>query len=326
MRAPLPRLTRRVAASGAGLLSALLLAAAAHANDLLDAGTRADMLKRPDGHIARIETEYNDIYITKRGAALTMSFRLKGIDYTETVTNLRDPDDLPVRYTQVMTVATAYATEPRRILMIGLGGGSISTYLGLFMAEAAIDTVEIDPGVIAAAKTYFGIRANARVRYIDGDGRVFLNRNKQLYDLILVDAYHGGSVPFHLLTKEFYALVKERLAPGGAAAFNVHDGSRLYASTVRTLGAVFESLDLYSTRLGEVIAVATAGKAPDRETIEARAAAMQVRYGFRFALPELLTRRMPNPQAQAANGEVITDDFAPVDRLDSTREMPRRRP
>ena len=141
--------------------------------------------------------------------------------------------------------------------MLGLGGGSISTYLGRFMPDAAITTVEIDPGVINAAKTYFGLRETARMRYPSGDGRVFLNRNSELYDLILLDAYRGGYVPFHLLTREFYTLVKQRLAPGGAAAFNVHDGTKLYASTVRTLAEVFPALDLYPTGLGETIAVAT---------------------------------------------------------------------
>ena len=93
--------------------------------------------------------------------------------------------------------------------------------------------------MITAAKKYFGIIETPRVRYLEGDGRVFLNRHKETYDLILVDAFHGGYVPFHLLTREFYALVKQRLAPGGAAAFNVHDGTKLYASTLLTLRAVF---------------------------------------------------------------------------------------
>ena len=98
--------------------------------------------------------------------------------------------------------------------MLGLGGGSISTYLGRFLPETAITTVEIDPGVITAAKTYFGLRETERMRYRAGDGRVFLNRSKESYDLILLDAYRGGYVPFHLLTREFYTLVKQRLAPG----------------------------------------------------------------------------------------------------------------
>ena len=63
--------------------------------------------------------------------------------------------------------------------MLGLGGGSISTYLGRFMPDAAITTVEIDPGVITAAKTYFGLRETERMRYLAGDGRVFLNRKQR---------------------------------------------------------------------------------------------------------------------------------------------------
>ena len=64
-----------------------------------------------------------------------------------------------------MTIAIIYPETPKKILMLGLGGGSISTYLGRFMPEAAITTVEIDPGVINAAKTYFGLRETERMRY-----------------------------------------------------------------------------------------------------------------------------------------------------------------
>jgi spermidine synthase len=252
-----------------------------------------------------------------------MSFQLKGWDYTESVTNLRDPDDLPVHYTRFMTGALAYPETTGKILMIGLGGGSISTYLGRAMPEAAIDTVEIDPGVITAAKRYFGIRENGRVKYFAGDGRVFLNRNKQLYDLILVDAYHGGYVPFHLLTKEFYALLKQRLAPGGAAAFNVHDGTKLYISTVKTLKEVFGDVHLYPTGEGEVIMVVTAQPAPPDDTINSRAAALQQRYSFRYPLPQLLAKRIAHPPLDKA--ELLTDDFAPVNFYDSIGRERRKR-
>src|SRR5262245_27658144 len=282
------------------------------------------MLKRPNGRIAHIETEYNDVFITKRQNQLTMSFQVKGWDYTESVSNLVDPDDLPLRYAQVMTVAAIYPDTPGRILMLGLGGGSISTYLGRFMPQASITTVEVDPGVILAAKSYFGLRQTQRMRYVAGDGRVFLNRHKERYDLILLDAYRGGYVPFHLLTREFYALVKERLTPGGAAAFNVHNGSKLYASTVKTLADVFPALDLYPTGLGETIAVTTASPAPDKATLERNAAALQERHGFRFPLPQILQRRMDKPLAQAG-GDLITDDFAPADVYDVMGDRNRRK-
>jgi predicted membrane-bound spermidine synthase len=303
---------------------AVSTAPAGRADNLIDEAVRASMLERADGRLAHIETAYNDVFITKRRHQLVMSFQLKGWDYTESVSNLLDPDDLPLRYAQVMTIATIYPETARKILMLGLGGGSISTYLGRFMPEAAITTVEIDPGVITAAKTYFGLRETERMRYRAGDGRVFLSRNDELYDLILLDAYRGGYVPFHLLTREFYTLVKQRLTPGGAAAFNVHDGSKLYASTVKTLGEVFAALDLYPSGVGEVIAVASASPL-DPRTLERRAATLQERHGFRFPLPQILRRRLEQPRLQAANGDVITDDFAPADVYDVIGKDARRR-
>jgi predicted membrane-bound spermidine synthase len=298
----------------------------AHAESLFDEEVRAAMLKRPDGRIAHIESEYNDIFVNKRRGELTLSFQLKGWDYTESVTNLRDPDDLPLRYAQVMTIATIYPAQPKKVLMIGLGGGSISTYLGRFMPDVTIDTIEIDRRVIETANKYFGLRESPRVRYLDGDGRVFLNRNKELYDLVILDAYHGGYVPFHLLTKEFYALVKSRLTPGGAAAFNVHDGTKLYASTVKTLGDVFPTLDIYPSGLGEAIVVVSQDAAFDKEALGSRAAAMQERYNFRFPLPQLLARRMGKPMGEATGGVLITDDFAPVNLYDTMgKERPKKK-
>jgi spermidine synthase len=310
----------------AGTAAALLIAVAViavpapvSANDaLIDESVRAEILKRKDGRLAHIESEYNDIYVSKRRNQLIMTFQLKGWDYTESVANLEDPDDLPLHYSQVMTGASLlYPAEVKRILMIGLGGGSISTYYGRAMPDVHIDTVELDQRVIDVAKQYFALRETPRVRYIAADGRVFLNRSKDQYDLILLDAYRGGYVPFHLLTREFYTLVKSRLTPGGAVAFNVHDGTKLYHSTVRTLGEVFPTVDLYPSGMGEVIATLSADPKFDRGVLATRAAALQERYKFRYPLTEVLKRRIANPEREAKGGSLITDDFAPVNLYDT---------
>ncbi len=316
---------RRTAASV--LIAVLVIAGLAplpsHAEDLLDEAARAALLNRRDGRIAHVETEYNDIFVTKQGHILSMSFSLKGWDVTQSMTNLRDSDDLPLKIAQTMTTAIVYPEEPKKFLMIGLGGGTISTYLGRYLPETAIDTVEIDPGVTAAAKKYFGIKESARIRYLDGDGRVFLNRNKQLYDLIVVDAFHGGYIPFHLLTREFYDLVKQRLTPGGAAIFNIHEGTLLHLSAIVTMRAVFPTVHLYPSGEGEVAVVVTPKPAPSREALAERAAKLQERYGFRFALPQLLLARQDN--LDVSKGVMITDDFAPVNLYDAIRETRRRK-
>jgi hypothetical protein len=81
---------------------------------------------------------------------------------------------------------------------------------------------------------------------------------------------------------------------------------------------VFPTVHLYPSGEGEVIAIVTAAPAPDDETLQRRAAALQERHNFRFALPQLLARRTDRRPAQ--KGELLTDDFAPVNLYDTIGE------
>src|SRR5215467_7027591 len=270
---------------------------------------RATLLAREDGQLAHIEGQYNEIFVIKRGNELLMTARLKGWNYTESRINLADPDVIPANYLRMMTTALAYAPQADKVLLVGLGGGVLTSYLGRFLPEARLDSVEIDPGVINAAKTWFSVKETERMRVIGSDGRVFLNRNRNLYDVALIDAYIGGSVPFHLMTQEFYTLLKRRLAPGGAAVFNIHEPNRLFPVSVRTLQTVFATVDVYHSGFGEAAVVAT--DAPRAmKAIEGRAAELQKKYDFRHPLPDLLAQRS---ELDPGTGEVLTDDFAPVD-------------
>ena len=127
-------------------------------------------------------------------------------------------------------------------------------------------------------------------------------------------------MPFHLLTKEFYTLVKQRLTPGGAVAFNVHDGTKLYISTVKTLGEVFPTRRSLSDRprrgdrdRDTECAAAGQGDAARRAPPRCRSATSSA-----IPLPEVL--QAPHGQsaiAEARGGELITDDFAPVNLYDT---------
>jgi spermidine synthase len=296
-----------VGTSLAGAFAATATApSAARSAEIFD---RAAVLAREDGQLAHIEGQYNDIYVVKRGNELLMTARLKGWNYTESRIDLANPDVIPARYLRLMTTALAYAPQVESVFLMGLGGGVLTNYLGRFLPDARIDSVEIDPGVIATAKTWFGVKEIERMRIVASDGRVFLNRNRSLYDVALIDAYIGGSVPFHLMTKEFYTLLKRRLVPGGAAVFNIHEPNRLFPVSVRTLQSVFATVDVYYSGFGEVAVVATDAP-PATAAAERRAAELQKKYGFRHALPELLAQRS---ELDPGGGEVLTDDFAPVD-------------
>ena len=317
-RKSLPAASLAVTILVAGVLGTSMLPS--RADDLLDGQARAAVLRQKDGLIAHMETEYNDVFISKNDSLLVMSFQRFRQHYTESAANLKDADELPVAYTQTMTLGAIYPDAPRKALMIGLGAGSIPTYLVRHLPDLTIDNVELDPGVITAAKKYFGVRETPRMRMIEGDGRVFANRHPETYDLILVDAFRGGYVPFHLLTQEFYGLLKQRLSPRGVAVFNVHSGTKLYDSTLVTLKSVFPAVDLYFTA-GSVLAVA-GGEPLDLETLKQRAAAAQAKTRFRYPMPDLLATRIDWPAGLKA--ELLTDDFAPVTLYDVIKKNNRR--
>ncbi len=297
----------------------------ARADGLIDEGIRAQMLQHGDGQIAHIETEYNNLFIDKHGSLLGLSSMFKGRpDYVESIADLKDPDALPVSYNRTIAVALTYPPAAKRILMIGMGAGSISTYLGRAMPDTQIDVVELDPGVIAAGEKYFGLRQTDKVRFIDSDGRVYLNRHKDQYDLILLDAFRELGIPFHMLTKEFYALVKDHLAPGGAVASNVAANTKLYVSTLMTLRAVFPTVDVYpdwaDSKFAQAIAVAAPSARPSTDALLQRAAALQQQFHFRYPLTDIVGKRVTKDFS--AGGELLTDDFAPADLYRATPVAP----
>lgn len=300
----------------------------ASADGLIDENVRAQMLKHADGRVAHLETEYNDLFIDKHGALMGLSSRFKGRpDYIESLVDLKDPDAMPVPYNRTMPAALMYPDAVKRILMIGLGAGSISTYLGRAMPDAEIDVVELDGGVIAAGKDYFGLRETDKMHFIEGDGRVYLTRHQDRYDVILLDAFRELGVPFHMLTREFYALIADHLDPGGAVAANVVGNTKLYLSTLATLHAVFPTVDVYpewkESDGAQAIVVATPAPRPAAADLLQRAQALQRQYHFRYSLPALARQRATD--WDAAGADVLTDDFAPADlyRVTPARAPPR---
>jgi spermidine synthase len=315
-----------------GILAALLASQIAtppqaRAEDLFDPHIRETMLARKDGRIAHLETVYNDIFVTKEANLLSLSFQWKGWRFYQSQANLADGDDLPMPYSRLMSIAAIFPQDIRRVLLLGVGAGSIAVYLHRFVPDAAIDAVELDPGVIEVAKKYFGLRETANFRLIAGDARMFLNRHNESYDLIFVDAFTGSYIPFHLMTKEFYQLVRSRLSPHGVAAFNFLPANEAFQSNVRTVSLAFDhNIDLFYSDEGKgesnLVVIARLEPSSDAETLQ-KAAAAQARYKFRFDVSKLVAeRRMPLPKD--LKGKVLTDDFAAADVLDARGRRYRR--
>jgi spermidine synthase len=123
-----------------------------------------------------------------------------------------------MEYVNVVDIAKNYFEIPGRLLLVGLGGGSVVEH---FARDGwSIDVVEIDPVVTRAAFEQFGLSRQAATYYC-GDGRAFLAHHDTVYDLIILDAFGSSSIPFQLVTREAFALVSSRLRDGGIMAVNI---------------------------------------------------------------------------------------------------------
>src|SRR4051812_16026793 len=263
------------------------------------------------GLLEKRESLYNNIFIFGDGDSVSMTFGQNKRYYTESNMKLSDPGALTVDYTRYMTLGVAYPPKVERIAEIGLGGGRTVSYLSASLPDTGILAIELDKDVVDLAKKYFKFQETARLRAVVSDGRAYLLKDTEKWDVILIDAYRGPFVPFHLLTREFYQLVKTRLNPGGVVVQNIEPTTMLFDSASATLKSVFPSVDLYDGG-GNVVAVGYDGPQLSQAELLARAAKVQERYKLRYDLTKLAAdRRVLN----RPTGKVMTDDFAPVETM-----------
>jgi spermidine synthase len=274
------------------------------------------------------ESLYNNIYVYRQANYMAMTFGYNRSIYTESVYNTLDDRDLPVPYTRFMTESLAYAKNLHAVLEIGFGGGRTSWYLHRFLPDASVTSVELDTVVAELAKKYFGISDEPNFHLVNRDGRLFLQESKDKYDIILIDAYRGPFVPFHLLTQEFYQLVKSHLAEGGVVAQNVEPSTMLFDAAVKTIHSAFPQTDFYLAE-GNVVTVAYDGPPQAPDELEKSAYARQGALHLRYDLSKMLAQRRrlpPDTGTIDPNAKVLTDDFAPVESLKAIENHNRKWP
>jgi spermidine synthase len=109
----------------------------------------------------------------------------------------------------------------RSVAVLGNAAGTTARALGRYYPDAGVDGVELDPAVTRLGRDWLGLGDNPRLVVHDADARPFLRGTDRRYDLVVVDAYRQPYVPFYLATREFFQLVRSRLAPGGIVVLNV---------------------------------------------------------------------------------------------------------
>jgi spermidine synthase len=231
-------------------------------------------------------------------------------------------------YTDYLSLGLAYNPDARRMLIVGLGGGSAPKRLHRDFPRLDLQVVEIDPVVRDVAYRYFALPRSPRLRVEVEDGRRFLARTDERWDVIALDAYYADSIPFHMATAEFLQLARSRLAPGGVIVANVIGSitgptSRLFRSFVRTYRAVFPTVLVHPVVLDEseddtsqrnLMVVATDAPSPRKDFLLQRWNEIRQRAPTAPDMTQPIRNRHDR-FVPTRDVPILTDDYAPTDAL-----------
>lgn len=265
--------------------------------------------------IHETESPYQTIFISEAQGIRRMHVGSL-LDRTSAM-DLDDPYRHVYEYTAMMMLVSGYVDAPKKILVVGLGGGTVTRTLRLVYPDAEITNVEFDPEIVAMARRYFGYAEDGRMKLVVEDARRWLRGTTERFDMILLDAYHGGYIPFHLTTREFLEIVRGRLSQGGVVCSNTWIDQDLADRESATYHAVFGDFHHYVGKLStNRIIVAAPGDLPSPEEVRNRLAALEAaRKPERLDLQGMFDAHFaPNPTWPAGT-KILTDDHAPVNLL-----------
>ncbi len=214
----------------------------------------------------------------------------------------------------------AAESEPLDILILGNGTGTYATQCARYFPGSVISGVEIDGKITRLAYEYFDMDPSVGVT--EYDGRAYIQSDRGLYDVILVDAYQDITIPFQMSSLEFFGLVKDRLKEGGVMAVNMNmhsDGEGsinqyLEGTICEVFGDVMtadvpytSNRELFAVSGGSFKSMFDSGRAALRAESPARDEALE--------LASLCTEIAGRLEGREPSGLILTDDRAPVEVL-----------
>lgn len=272
--------------------------------------------------VCRKNSLYTGIFVYQKDSIVTLRFGMRDNVAIQSQVDLQNPRQHLLEYSQMSFCGLLYNPDPNSVLVLGQGGGVIPRDIHHYYPNAVIDVAEIDPEIPVIAKQYFGFVPDEKLRVNVEDGRMFIKKlllkePERKYDWVILDAFNGDYIPFHLMTKEFLQEVKSILSENGVVVANVFSSNRLFDAEWKTFLDVFDSCQVYiGNNSGNAMLVSTRKNVKpltQNEAVE-RAAKLQTARKFEFSMTEVAYLLEPDMQPDAT-ALVLTDDRAPVNWL-----------
>lgn len=252
---------------------------------------------------------FTPVDISEEGGIRYLHF---GSDWVQGAMRIRRPIDLELAYTREMMAGLLMhegweedSGWPRKILLIGLGAGSLTKFCYWKLPQAQVTVVEISPVVWAAARQYFKLpEDDERFKVEIADGVEFIKNTDQQYDYILVDGYDKDAKVGLLDSLPFYQACYERLSNRGLLSANLFGRTRRYGPSLQRLGEAFDNRTIAfpSCDSGNVVAFAARGESLEIPLVELRKRAAALRKKTGLDLGPTVTRL---EQAKALPGGLL---------------------
>lgn len=211
-------------------------------------------MKAEENGFIDIDTAYNRVWIYEFIDQRTSKpVRMMGINNENHSLMYLDSDELANEYAKYYHLAKFFNPGFRKTLMLGGGGYSFPKDFLNKYPEATIDVVEIDPKLTELSRKYFRLKDDPRLSIFHQDGRVFLNRTKEKYDVIFGDAFNSCySIPYQLTTKEAVEKKYDILNEKGVVLLNIisaieGDKSGFLKAEYATYKSVFPQVYVFPT-------------------------------------------------------------------------------
>lgn len=248
-------------------------------------------LFRHENRIYEKTVEGVNIQVVERGDQRELRF---GNYIVQSARSLTAPDVLVLDYTRAMMAGFLFAPQALRILHVGLGGGSLPSFIHTHVPEARQRVVEMNPGVTEVAFRYFDLPVSNRLEVLTLDGAEFFRTDPQRYDLIFMDAFHADGADPEMNTARVFQQVRERLGPGGWLVNNTWGSNAEVLKRVRGhMRAVFAQMAAIPVRVDSNVIFICSPEAqfPALPLLNRRAERLSARFPLDF--PSLVHRLRP---------------------------------
>jgi len=211
---------------------------------------------------------------------------------TQSAMSLLEPDSLIAPYTRKMMAFLLMNPNPRHILMLGLGGGSLAKFCYRNLPKTRITVVEIDADVIAMRDEFLIPRDDARFRVVHGDGARYLEVMDGQTDVLLVDAFDADGVATSLTDAQFCRAAARRLTERGVVVMNLWGKTERYTAVISQAAAAFGAHALLVSVSGELnlLLFASRRAPPTSITTDLEAVADRLQQILQLDFPRYLRR------------------------------------